>query len=199
MTGREPRQARRRGGPNTGRIQRRKRLGQHFLTSRHVAEEIVTAADICNTDVVFELGTGHGVLTGLLCQKALRVVSVEIDEHLAADARMRLSGIQNLCMECGDGIAGGRTGQTTSLQDAGEGQNVTTVASRGLDIFVSNIPYSESRRVLEALACSAIPRCVVMVQREFADKLTAAGDAAADRRAVSIIAQYCFEIRTALS
>ena len=49
---------------------KRKLLGQHFLNSKSIAEFIVNEAQISKTDVVFEIGTGLGMLTPLLCKKA---------------------------------------------------------------------------------------------------------------------------------
>ena len=49
---------------------KRKLLGQHFLNSKSIAEFIVKEARISETDVVFEIGTGLGILTPLLCKNA---------------------------------------------------------------------------------------------------------------------------------
>ena len=49
---------------------KRKLLGQHFLNSKSIAELIVNEAKISKDDVVFELGTGPGILIPLLCKKA---------------------------------------------------------------------------------------------------------------------------------
>ena len=49
---------------------KRKLLGQHFLNSQSIAESIVSEAKITKNDVVYEVGTGLGVLTPLLCKKA---------------------------------------------------------------------------------------------------------------------------------
>ena len=42
---------------------KRKLLGQHFLNSKSIAEFIVKEARISETDVVFDIGTGLGILT----------------------------------------------------------------------------------------------------------------------------------------
>ncbi|RMW34279.1 MAG: ribose ABC transporter permease, partial [Candidatus Nitrosomarinus sp.] len=61
---------------------KRKLLGQHFLNSKSIAELIVNEAKISKDDVVFELGTGPGILIPLLCEKAKTVISVDADEQL---------------------------------------------------------------------------------------------------------------------
>ena len=43
-------------------MNKRKRLGQHFLKSKTVAELAVSNARITKNDVILEIGTGHGIL-----------------------------------------------------------------------------------------------------------------------------------------
>ena len=66
---------------------KRKLLGQHFLNSTSIAELIVNEAKISKTDIVFEIGTGLGILTPLLCKKAQKVISVDADESLIKKAK----------------------------------------------------------------------------------------------------------------
>jgi 16S rRNA (adenine1518-N6/adenine1519-N6)-dimethyltransferase len=64
-------------------------------------------------------------------------------------------------------------------------------------VFVSNLPYSESRRAVEWLAQKKFSRAVVMVQTEFAEKLLSIGKK--EMRAISVIANHAFEIRKIMS
>ncbi|RNJ79352.1 MAG: ribose ABC transporter permease [Nitrosopumilus sp. H8] len=151
-------------------MNRRMRLGQHFLRSASVAEEIVSEARITSDDTVFELGTGLGILTPLLCARAGRVISIDADKSLVDAATASMSGIKNLVLEAGDGLK----------------------STDRFTVFVSNLPYSKSRDIMEWLALRSFSHGVVMVQKEFADKLMAG---VAGRRAVSIIANHAFEMR----
>jgi len=83
---------------------KRKFLGQHFLNSKSIAEFIVNEAQISKTDVVFEIGTGLGMLTPLLCKKAQKVISVDADERLIKKAKFEFSTLHNLVLESGDGF-----------------------------------------------------------------------------------------------
>ena len=58
------------------------RLGQHFLTSHTVLEEIVETAGVLKDSIVFEVGAGKGSLTAHLLQKQARVIAVEKDTSL---------------------------------------------------------------------------------------------------------------------
>lgn len=149
---------------------KRKRLGQHFLNSNTIAKSIVNEAKITKNDVVFEVGTGLGFLTPLLCKNASKVISVDLDETLVKDAKSKFSYLENLTLKSGDGF---------KKKDV-------------FDIFVSNLPYSKSKDAIEWLASTSFSHGVIMVQKEFADKLLA--KSSKQRKAVSIIATHAFEI-----
>ena len=150
---------------------KRKQFGQHFLNSNSIAKSIVSEAKITKGDVVFELGTGLGILTPLLCKKANKVISVDVDEKLVKRAKSTFSDIDNLILKSGDGF---------KKKDS-------------FSIFVSNLPYSKSKDAIEWLAQTSFSHGVIMVQKEFADKLLS--KSSKKRRAVSIVANYAFEIK----
>ena len=148
---------------------KRKLLGQHFLNSQSIAESIVSEAKITKNDVVYEIGTGLGVLIPLLCKKAKKVISVDADENLIKKARTRFSDMDNLVLKSGDGF---------KKKDS-------------FSIFVSNLPYSKSKDAIEWLAQRTFSHGVIMVQKEFAEKLVAKSK---NRKAISIIATHTFDI-----
>ncbi len=148
---------------------KRKLLGQHFLNSKSIAEFIVKEARISKTDVVFEIGTGLGILTPLLCKNAQKVISVDADESLIKKAKSEFARFNNLVLEWGDGF---------EKKDE-------------FSIFVSNLPYSKSKDAIEWLAQNSFSHGIIMVQKEFAEKLIATSK---NRRAISIIATHAFDI-----
>ena len=60
-------------------------------------------------------------------------------------------------------------------------------------IFVSNLPYSKSKDAIEWLAQTHFSHGVIMVQKEFADKLLA--KSSKNRKAISIIANQVMDIK----
>jgi 16S rRNA (adenine1518-N6/adenine1519-N6)-dimethyltransferase len=148
---------------------KRKLLGQHFLNSKFIAEFIVNEAQISKTDVVFEVGTGLGILTPLLCKNAQKVISVDADESLIKKTKSEFSTLHNLILESGDGFK----------------------KKHDFTIFVSNLPYSRSKDAIEWLAQTSFSHGIIMVQKEFAEKLLATSK---NRRAISIIATHAFDI-----
>ena len=61
----------------------KKSLGQNFLKSEKIAQEIVEAGEVGLDDIVLEVGPGKGILTAELLKKAKKVIAVEKDESLA--------------------------------------------------------------------------------------------------------------------
>lgn len=148
----------------------RRRLGQHFLKSDRIAKAIISEAAISSEDVVYEIGTGLGILTEGLCRSAKRVISVESDRNLFEAAGARLSHIENLTLRLGNGFG--------SVEE--------------FTVFVSNLPYSQSRPAMEWLASTSFSHGVIMVQKEFAQKLLSRS--ASGRRAVRVVANHTLEI-----
>jgi 23S rRNA (adenine-N6)-dimethyltransferase len=62
-------------------------LGQHFLRSSRLADELVRAAGVAPEDLVVDIGAGHGALTRALARAGARVVAVERDSRLARELR----------------------------------------------------------------------------------------------------------------
>ena len=60
----------------------KKSLGQHFLNSKHVLEQIISAAHIQKGEIVLEIGPGKGILTKALLTTGAVVVAVEKDASL---------------------------------------------------------------------------------------------------------------------
>ena len=60
----------------------KKSLGQHFLTSKTVAEDLVRAAKVGGEDTVVEVGPGRGFITEELLKVARKVIAVEKDGAL---------------------------------------------------------------------------------------------------------------------
>lgn len=151
-------------------MKKRQRLGQHFLQSQNIAKSIVESAKITKNDTVLEIGTGRGILTPLLCANAKSVVSIEADLELYSDAKAQFSNLPNLEMIHGDGFK----------------------SDIEFTVFVSNLPYSQSRKAIEWLAQKKFSRAVIMIQKEFSDKLFS--ESSHEMRSISVIANYAFDM-----
>jgi 16S rRNA (adenine1518-N6/adenine1519-N6)-dimethyltransferase len=133
----------------------------------------VESAKITKNDTVLEIGTGRGILIPFLCDKAKSVISIESDGELYSKAQEQFS-FSNLELLHGDGFK----------------------ADVEFTIFVSNLPYSQSRKAIEWLAQKKFTNAVVMVQKEFSDKLFS--ESSHEMRAVSVIANHAFDMESIL-
>ena len=62
-------------------ILQKKSLGQNFLIDENIARKIVRTADVQKSDIVWEIGSGSGVLTKILIEKCKRLYAFEIDNE----------------------------------------------------------------------------------------------------------------------
>lgn len=60
----------------------KKSLGQNFLFDKNLLNAIANDGMVEKDDVVLEIGAGAGTLTGVLAEKAKKVISFEIDNSL---------------------------------------------------------------------------------------------------------------------
>ena len=148
----------------------RKKLGQNFLNSKSIAKFIVDSANISKNDIVYEIGTGKGILTLFLCRNSKKVISVEKDYQLYEESRVNFSREKNLKIIHGDGFK----------------QN------EKFNIFVSNLPYSESKKAIYWMLMNRFSHGIVMVQNDFAKKLISKNH---ERKAISVLAQFGFEMK----
>lgn len=142
---------------------RRKRLGQHFLRDEGVAQAIIEAAALGPRDLAVEIGPGHGILTFRLAAIAGRVLALEVDPSLVKTLVPRAAGIPNLDLRHADALRF-------------DFQALRPPERDGHVVVVANLPYAISKPLLLRLfeARQTIHRMVVMLQREVAERLTAA-------------------------
>lgn len=153
---------------------RRISFGQHMLIDLKILANIIEASQISNDEIVCEAGTGNGILTHELCKQAKSVISFELDNLLFSNARKSLFYLSNLNLVNADLF---------------KRYNVD------FNVFVSNLPYSKSKDAFYWLPFQKFNRAIIMVQKEFADKLEAA-PGEKNYRAISVITQHCFNIQS---
>ena len=77
-------------------IKPKQSLGQNFLVDQNIARNIINALELCDDDIVLEIGPGLGILTFLLQPKVKKLITVEIDKNLADNLKMQLAGKENV-------------------------------------------------------------------------------------------------------
>jgi 16S rRNA (adenine1518-N6/adenine1519-N6)-dimethyltransferase len=157
---------------NRPSLNRKPKLGQHFLVDEAAAIRTVEALGDLSQSTVLEIGPGRGALTSLLARRARRLIAIETDRVLAAQLRMNFSLTPNVEIIEGDVLAidfdtvfGPKPGSTRP------GINQQPEPAR----VVGNLPYFITSDILLRLFQyrKYIESIVLMVQREVADRLAA--------------------------
>jgi 16S rRNA (adenine1518-N6/adenine1519-N6)-dimethyltransferase len=148
--------------------QPRKRFGQHFLEPSWV-EKVVRAIAPERDQVFLEIGPGRGALTRPLAARARQVLACEIDRDLAAG--MVRAAIPNLTVIEADFLE-------LPVERLSRALSATGVAGTSVRV-VGNLPYNVASPILFRLvelfgAGVPLVDATVMLQREVADRLTAA-------------------------
>jgi 16S rRNA (adenine1518-N6/adenine1519-N6)-dimethyltransferase len=149
-------------------IRARKRFGQHFLEPAWV-DKVIRAIAPRADEAFIEIGPGHGALTRPLAARVRTLVAYEIDRDLAAD--LQASAIPNVTVVEADFLS--LPDSAVSRPDAAfpDPHSAWRVAG--------NLPYNVASPIMFKLADlfaagAPIVDATLMLQREVADRLTAA-------------------------
>jgi 16S rRNA (adenine1518-N6/adenine1519-N6)-dimethyltransferase len=138
----------------------KKSWGQNFLVDPQIQARIVAAAALTAADAALEIGAGLGALTRHLVEAAGRVIAVERDPDMVRVLQGELGARPNLEIRSADAL---------ELDYAAAGRPL---------VVVGNLPYQITSPLLFAITGAAargqvITRAVLMVQREFAERVVA--------------------------
>ena len=156
-----------------------KRFGQNFLTDEHVLDKIIDASLVGKKDGVIEIGPGIGTMTGRLCERAAKVVAIEIDKELIPILNDTLSGYDNVKIINADVM---KTDLAGLIEEEFAQMNVKVVA---------NLPYYITTPIVMELLEQRLPidSVTIMVQKEVADRMRAV-PGTKDYGALSLAVQY---------
>ncbi|MGQ9551226.1 MAG: 16S rRNA (adenine(1518)-N(6)/adenine(1519)-N(6))-dimethyltransferase RsmA [Candidatus Bathycorpusculaceae bacterium] len=127
-------------------------LGQNFLTEPSIFQSLIDYASLTQEDVVLDIGAGLGFLTRFLADNCRGVLAVEADLHVAKALHEQLKGVSNVQI-----IEG----------------NVLKLPISGFNKVISIPPYSISSNLLLWLFDHRFDCAVLILQKEFAEKLVA--------------------------
>lgn len=150
-------------------MNRRKRLGQHYLVDSHVVEKMIGVADVGKEERTLEIGPGRGALTYELCKCTDKLDAYEIDRQNFSILRAKLGDKVNLHL-----------GDVFRFEPQ-------------FDVLVSSLPYSMSSVFVEWLSEREYSRAVVLLQDEFVRKIVSP-PSTKDYRAISAISQISSSI-----
>ncbi len=160
----------------------KKSLGQNFLADPSYSQKIVSALGILGEDTVLEIGPGRGALTGLLAERAGRVVAVEIDRDLVSVLRDQFRDLPSVEIIEADFL--------DILPTEVLGDQVVPGSIK----VAANLPYYISTAILRKLFDHRhlFSRIVVMLQKEVALRL-AAQPGTSDRGFLTVLVEHGFD------
>ena len=137
-----------------------KSRGQNFLTSSAIADRIVSAAELDQSDHIVEVGPGLGILTEKISIRPRRSLTlVELDSRLAAQLADRFAGDSSVRVINADFLS----------LDFG-----SIVADQPIKV-IGNLPFNVAAAILRRLSDHSrlVSRMVLMFQREVATRIRA--------------------------
>lgn len=136
-----------------------KSLGQNFLIDENIARWIVSQLDIQPEDCVVEVGPGTGALTEHMAPLCRKLILVEFDARLADYQRKRWADTPHVEVHHADGAS----------------WDPRRLFAEQPVKFMGNLPYSAGGAILANFLTSpcACQRAVVMLQKEFIDRILA--------------------------
>mgnify|MGYP001090254215 CR=1 FL=1 len=137
-----------------------KKLGQNFLIDEDIVRRIAAAAELAPGEPVLEVGPGIGTLTQALAETGADVTAVELDKRLLPVLEKTLEGYENVRVINADVLE-------LDVNSAMGGKTFKVAA---------NLPYYITTPIIFALLEKKLPleRMVIMVQKEVAERITAA-------------------------
>jgi 16S rRNA (adenine1518-N6/adenine1519-N6)-dimethyltransferase len=141
-------------------IRPHKQFGQHFLVNPTVVERMIAAAQINAESTILEIGPGLGVLSDKLAERAARLYLVEVDTVLADRLRTRFTGNERVQVITADFLS----------------LDPSAAFPEPLIHVVASLPYNVATPILFRLLeyRSKFPAVTVMIQKEVAERLSAA-------------------------
>ncbi|HEX4128631.1 MAG TPA: 16S rRNA (adenine(1518)-N(6)/adenine(1519)-N(6))-dimethyltransferase RsmA [Pirellulales bacterium] len=154
-------------------IQPKSRRGQNFLIDLNLLRLLADSAQLDPRDVVLEVGTGTGSLTGLVAPRVAHVVTVEVDPQMRQLASEELIDHENVTL-LGLDVLHNKNRLNSAVMDEVRKQLAADPSRRFK--LVANLPYNiATPLVSNLLADEPIPvSMTITIQKELADRMAAA-------------------------
>ena len=179
-------------------------LGQNFIIDEFLLEDIADESGITKDDFVLEIGPGNGALTRCLCDRAKKVVTVEIDKSLIPLLKSNLKDYENVSIINADFM---ELDFQAIINEFGCESNEPSyeVVLRTPIKVVANLPYYITSPIINNLLQNPyVSEMTLMVQKEVAERivaspggrdygiLTLACNYFADTEMIMLVSKDCF-------
>ena len=148
------------------------RHGQNFLIDLNLLDLLLETAAPTSNDVMLEVGTGMGSLTGMLADHAAHVVTVEIDARMHQMASEELEQYGNITMLLQDALRNKNNLADNVLEEVRK--HVNAAPGRQFKL-AANLPYNVATPILSnLLTVDPLPvSLTATIQKELADRMAA--------------------------
>ncbi len=138
-----------------------KKMGQNFLINPEIQKKIVKQANLINGDCILEIGPGMGAITGILLSHKINLFAIELDKRLYSYLKEKFISNNNFSLFNGDAL---KLDWNVFLSNYSDKKFK----------IIANLPYSiSSALVLKLINYTQIDLAIVMVQKEFAQRMSA--------------------------
>lgn len=151
----------------------KKELGQNFLLSEEIANQIADSLDLQKEDKLLEIGPGLGAITEKLINKTEKYIAVDVDKKL-------INFLQNAYKD-------------TNLNVVKE--NILKFKDYDFNKVVGNLPYYITTDIIEYIALNFknLEAATFMVQSEFYERITTKDKRI--KRPLNYLLEYLFDIK----
>lgn len=148
------------------KIKANKSLGQNFLISEQVVENIIGSSKVTKEDLVIEIGPGLGTLTKELLERAGKVICIELDKNMIKILEDRFSLYENFQIIFNDVL---KVDLNKIIKEEKEKNNLKNAK------IVANLPYYITTPIIMKLLEEKLDleSITVMIQKEVADRIIA--------------------------
>lgn len=135
---------------------RRRQLSQNFLYSRKLVKQLVWRSSIGPNDTVLDIGSGEGIITEELLQRAKHVIAIEIDTSLYLYLKKKLKQNHNITLVNQDFLK-------------------YKLPKYRYKVF-ANIPFSIEGKIIRKLLAAYHPPedCYLVMRKDLAERLSSA-------------------------
>jgi 16S rRNA (adenine1518-N6/adenine1519-N6)-dimethyltransferase len=145
------------------RVKPVKKLGQNYLVNSLIVEQIIAKSEVNKSINVIEIGPGTGNLTKEIAKNCKELICLEIDKKIIGLLTNELKDYKNVQVINDDIL-------NVNLQDI-----VSKFEISSETWIIANIPYYISSPIIFKFLTevSNVKKMVIMVQKEFADRMVA--------------------------